>query len=69
VLSAGQTAIGLDLPFILASGAISEETAVEAMKAERDVQILEKLSQTSDHPILATLPESEYLKGFLCRVW
>ena len=68
VLSAGQTAIGLDLPFILVSGAISEETAVEAMKAEREVQIVEKLSQASDHPILVTLPESEYLKGFVCRV-
>jgi len=32
-LSAGQTAIGLDLPFIIVSSAISEETAVEAMKA------------------------------------
>jgi 23S rRNA (cytosine1962-C5)-methyltransferase len=39
-----------------------------SLEAERDVQILEKLSQASDHPILATLPESEYLKGFVCRV-
>ena len=40
-----------------------------SLEAEREVQILEKLSQASDHPILATLPESEYLKGFVCRVW
>lgn len=40
-----------------------------SLEAERDVQIVEKLGQSSDHPILATLPESEYLKGFICRVW
>jgi 23S rRNA (cytosine1962-C5)-methyltransferase len=40
-----------------------------SLEAERDVQIVEKLGQASDHPILATLPESEYLKGFVCRVW
>jgi 23S rRNA (cytosine1962-C5)-methyltransferase len=40
-----------------------------SLEAEREVQIVEKLSQASDHPILVTLPESEYLKGFVCRVW
>ncbi len=40
-----------------------------SLEAEREVQIVEKLSQSSDHPILTTLPESEYLKGFVCRVW
>ena len=39
-----------------------------SLEAERDVQIVEKLGQSSDHPILVTLPESEYLKGFVCRV-
>jgi len=39
-----------------------------SLEAERDVQIVEKLSQASCHPILVTLPESEYLKGFVCRV-
>jgi len=40
-----------------------------SLEAEREVQIVEKLSQSSDHPILVTLPESEYLKGFICHVW
>ncbi|MGB9594017.1 MAG: class I SAM-dependent rRNA methyltransferase, partial [Anaerolineae bacterium] len=39
-----------------------------SVDAGRDVQILEKLSQASDHPILLSFPESEYLKGFICRV-
>jgi len=40
-----------------------------AVDARRDVQIVERLSQSPDHPILLTYPESEYLKGFVCRVW
>jgi 23S rRNA (cytosine1962-C5)-methyltransferase len=39
-----------------------------AVDAGRDVQILEKLSQPADHPILLTFPEGEYLKGFVCRI-
>jgi 23S rRNA (cytosine1962-C5)-methyltransferase len=40
-----------------------------SLDAGREVQILERLSQASDHPVLLTFPESEYLKGFVCRVW
>lgn len=40
-----------------------------SLDAGREVQILEKLSQGTDHPILLTFPESEYLKGFICRAW
>jgi len=39
-----------------------------SVDAGRDVQVLSQLSQAPDHPILLTFPESEYLKGFLCRV-
>jgi 23S rRNA (cytosine1962-C5)-methyltransferase len=39
-----------------------------ALDAGRDVQIVEKLSQASDHPILLSFPESEYLKGLVCKV-
>ena len=39
-----------------------------ATDAHRDAQIIAKLSQSSDHPILLALPESEYLKGLVCRV-
>jgi len=40
-----------------------------SIDAGRDVQIVEKLSQASDHPILLTFPESEYLKGLVCWVF
>lgn len=39
-----------------------------AVDARREVQILERLSQSSDHPVLLSFPEGEYLKGLLCRV-
>jgi 23S rRNA (cytosine1962-C5)-methyltransferase len=40
-----------------------------AVDAKRDVHIVERLGQGLDHPILLTFPESQYLKGFICRVW
>jgi len=39
-----------------------------SIDAGRDAQIVEKLSQASDHPILLSFPEAEYLKGLVCRV-
>ncbi|MGQ9491123.1 MAG: class I SAM-dependent rRNA methyltransferase [Anaerolineae bacterium] len=36
--------------------------------AGRDMQIIAKLGQGPDHPILLSFPEGEYLKGLLCRV-
>jgi 23S rRNA (cytosine1962-C5)-methyltransferase len=40
-----------------------------SVDAGRAVQILERLVQGPDHPVLLTFPESAYLKGFICRVW
>jgi 23S rRNA (cytosine1962-C5)-methyltransferase len=39
-----------------------------SIDAGRDVQILERLAQGPDHPVLLTFPESSYLKGLVCRV-
>jgi 23S rRNA (cytosine1962-C5)-methyltransferase len=38
-----------------------------AVDAQRDAQIVERLSQASDHPVLLSFPEGEYLKGLVCR--
>lgn len=38
-----------------------------AIDAQRDAQIVERLSQASDHPVLLSFPEGEYLKGLVCR--
>lgn len=38
-----------------------------AADAGRDLQILERLTQSADHPVALSFPEGEYLKGLLCR--
>lgn len=40
-----------------------------SVDAGRDVQVIERLSQGPDHPLLLSFPEGEYLKGLMCRVW
>jgi 23S rRNA (cytosine1962-C5)-methyltransferase len=55
------------------SGAVDEDLFQKiifgaALDAGRDVQILERLGQAADHPILLSFPESAYLKGMICRV-
>lgn len=39
-----------------------------AADAGRRLQVLEWLRQGPDHPVAATFPEGEYLKGLICRV-
>ncbi len=39
-----------------------------ALDAGRDAQIVGRLHQASDHPVLLSVPESQYLKGLICRV-
>ncbi len=39
-----------------------------SLDAGRDAQILTKLTQAADHPILLAFPEGEYLKGLICQV-
>jgi 23S rRNA (cytosine1962-C5)-methyltransferase len=42
--------------------------AAAAVDARRTVKILEKRSQSKDHPIVATIPETAYLKCFICYI-
>ena len=56
------------------SGAIGAELFQKvlfgaALDAGRDVQVIGSLSQSGDHPILLSFPQSAYLKGMICRVW
>jgi 23S rRNA (cytosine1962-C5)-methyltransferase len=56
------------------SGAISTDLFQKivwsaSLEAARDAQIVARLTQASDHPVLLTFPEGEYLKGLLCRIW
>jgi len=38
-----------------------------AIEASTNLQIMQRLRQAADHPVLLTFPEAEYLKGLLCR--
>jgi 23S rRNA (cytosine1962-C5)-methyltransferase len=40
-----------------------------SVDAGRSVQVLERLGQPADHPLLLSFPEGAYLKGLICRVW
>jgi len=40
-----------------------------AADAQRNVQVLQQLSQPKDHPINIYHPEGEYLKGLLLKVY
>lgn len=39
-----------------------------ALDAGVDAQIVERMTQAPDHPVLLSFPEGEYLKGLVCRV-
>ncbi len=39
-----------------------------AVDAGREAQVLSQLSQSVDHPVVLHIPESWYLKGYLCRI-
>lgn len=39
-----------------------------ARHVDRQVQVLARLQQSADHPVHPAIPETSYLKGFVCRV-
>ena len=39
-----------------------------ARHLDRNVQVLQQLQQAPDHPVHPAIPETDYLKGFICRV-
>jgi 23S rRNA (cytosine1962-C5)-methyltransferase len=39
-----------------------------ARHLDRNVQMLMQLQQGPDHPVHPAIPETDYLKGFICRV-
>jgi 23S rRNA (cytosine1962-C5)-methyltransferase len=54
------------------SGAISEDLFQKivfgaALDTGRDVQMIGRMMQATDHPVALTFPEGAYLKGLICR--
>ena len=47
---------------------LREVLAESAADAKKRVHVLEYCHQPADHPVLVTMPESEYLRGYVLRV-
>jgi 23S rRNA (cytosine1962-C5)-methyltransferase len=47
---------------------LREVVSEAAADAKRRVHVLEFCHQPTDHPVLVTMPESEYLRGYILRV-
>ncbi|MCO4293394.1 class I SAM-dependent rRNA methyltransferase [Solitalea sp. MAHUQ-68] len=47
---------------------LKQAVAWAALDAGKEVQFIEQFGHPEDHPILASFPESEYLKGVMCRI-
>jgi len=45
-----------------------ETVQQSARHLDRQVQVLAQLQQAPDHPVHPAIPETDYLKGFICRV-
>jgi 23S rRNA (cytosine1962-C5)-methyltransferase len=48
--------------------ALLDSVQQAARHIDRQVQVLEQLQQSPDHPVHPAIAETEYLKGFICRV-
>jgi 23S rRNA (cytosine1962-C5)-methyltransferase len=67
VLAPGGTLATFSCSQIVDAASFTMAVAWAALDAGRELQIIHRLGQGSDHPVLASFPESEYLKGLLCR--
>jgi 23S rRNA (cytosine1962-C5)-methyltransferase len=52
----------------VSADAFREMIAESLVDAKRSARLLETYQQNADHPILASIPETEYLKGFLMEM-
>jgi len=52
----------------MARPALLEAINQGARHLDRNVQVLSQLQQAPDHPVHPAIPETDYLKGFICRV-
>lgn len=68
LLNPGGTLISFSCSGLVSADLFQKILFGASVDAKRDVQIVERLSQGSDHPVLLSFPEGEYLKGLICRV-
>lgn len=68
VLSRDGLLVTASCSYHMSRSALLEAVQSAARHLDRQVQVLASLHQGVDHPVHAAIPETDYLKGFLCRV-
>jgi 23S rRNA (cytosine1962-C5)-methyltransferase len=68
MLRPGGTLITNSCSFHMTRSDFSAMLASAAADVRRTVTILERRTAAKDHPVVATIPESDYLKCFICKV-
>jgi 23S rRNA (cytosine1962-C5)-methyltransferase len=68
VLSRDGLLITASCSYHMPRAALLEAVQAGARHIDRQVQVLTVLQQGVDHPLHAAIPETDYLKGFVCRV-
>ncbi len=68
VLSRDGLLLSASCSYHMGRPALLEAINAAGRHLDRQVQVLSQLQQAPDHPIQAAIPETDYLKGFLCRV-
>lgn len=68
LLSPNGTLISASCSFHLSRDALLSVLLHASRDAGRDLQILEEGHQAADHPVHPAIPETSYLKAFICRV-
>jgi 23S rRNA (cytosine1962-C5)-methyltransferase len=68
MLEPGGTLVTNSCSHHVSEQAFAGALAAAAADAGRFITILEKRAQSQDHPVVATIPETAYLKCFICHV-
>jgi 23S rRNA (cytosine1962-C5)-methyltransferase len=68
ILSRDGILITCSCSYHMSRAALLEAVQQGARHLDRSVQVLAQLQQGPDHPVQAAIVETDYLKGFVCRV-
>lgn len=68
VLSRDGILITCSCSYHMSRASLLEAVQQGARHLDRQVQVLSQLQQAPDHPVHPAIPETDYLKGFICRV-
>ncbi|MGH9448013.1 MAG: methyltransferase domain-containing protein, partial [Terriglobia bacterium] len=68
ILSPGGFLITCSCSFHVSEADLLQVTAEASLDARRTVSVVERRTQSRDHPILLTVPETHYLKCLILRV-